>query len=283
MAKIDVYYRAFRNYRKETKEAKDCQNEIISIRDAQQNKDILESTKYLCIVDEEWVKRIEAGLVFVEKAVAEERQFIRSDGEIVPIEKVKKISRSSVEHLAKHSNFITHVPEDGGDVVPDKLYMVEKLSDYAVYENRFLYMLLTYLHEFIMYRLEKIERIYGTYDGLLDINKEVELANKKLIYKVRIEEHSENNPYPIKDSKSTSIIQRIKDCDQIINALLDTDLMIQVSKTPLIKPPITKTNVLKMNNNFKNALAFSGILYCLMFYVYIVEKVSPTRASLSHT
>ena len=37
--------------------------------------------------------------------------------------------------------------------------------------------------------------------------------------------------------------------------LLETDLMVQVAKTPMIKPPIVKTNVLKMNNNFKHALA----------------------------
>ena len=38
-------------------------------------------------------------------------------------------------------------------------------------------------------------------------------------------------------------------------ALLETDLMVQVAKSPMIKPPITKTNVLKMNNNFKRSLA----------------------------
>ena len=255
MNKIDVYYRAFKSYRKETKERKDCLTDLSLIKEAQAKNDILEATKYLCIVDEEWVQRIEVGLTFVEKALAEERQFIRSDGEIVPIEKVKKISRSSVEHLARHSNMITHVPEEGNDLVPDKIYMVEKLSDYAVYENRFLYMLLSYLHEFIMYRLEKIEKISATYDSILELDKDVTFNNQKIKYEVKITDHRENNPYSIKDEKSALIIQRIRDCDQIINAMLNTDLMVQVSKSPMIKPPITKTNVLKMNNNFKNALA----------------------------
>ena len=109
--------------------------------------------KYLCTIDDEWVKAIEEGLEFVEKAVREERQFIRTNGEVVPIEKMKKISKDSVEHLAKHSEMITHVPEDGKSIIPDKMYMVEKLSDYAVYENRFLYMMLCYLRDFINYRL----------------------------------------------------------------------------------------------------------------------------------
>ena len=150
---------------------------------------------------------------------------------------------------------ITHVPEEGNDLVPDKIYMVEKLSDYAVYENRFLYMLLSYLHEFIMYRLEKIEKISATYDSILELDKDVTFNNQKIKYEVKITDHRENNPYSIKDEKSALIIQRIRDCDQIINAMLNTDLMVQVSKSPMIKPPITKTNVLKMNNNFKNALA----------------------------
>ena len=124
----------------------------------------MESTKYLCKINEDWVKAIEEGLEFVEKAVAEERQFIRTNGEVVPIEKVKKVSKDSVEHLAKHSEMITHVPENEGDLlVPDKLYMVEKLSDYAVYENRFLYMMLVYIRDFIEFRLGKIETLRRTY------------------------------------------------------------------------------------------------------------------------
>lgn len=97
-------------------------------------------------------------ITFIEKAIAEERQFIRTDGEIVPIEKIKRISRSSVEHLAKHSEYITHTPKDG-NIIPDKLFMSEKLSDYAVYENRFLYLLLDYLEKFISLRLNDIEKI----------------------------------------------------------------------------------------------------------------------------
>ena len=78
---------------------------------------------------------------------------------------------------------ITHVPEDGSDdVIPDKLYMVEKLSDYAVYENRFLYMLLCYLRDFIMFRLEKIETLRRTYISDLSVSKKIE--TKKRIFTI---------------------------------------------------------------------------------------------------
>lgn len=256
MARLDIYYRAFKEYRKETAEETVCERDRRALSASNIQCDKLDSKKYLCHIQEDWIRIIEEGLTYVEKAVAEERQFIRTNGEVVPIEKVKKISKDTVEHLAKHSDLITHIPEDGSsDVIPDKLYMVEKLSDYAVYENRFLYMLLCYLNDFINFRLEKIETLRHTYEGNMSVSKEVETKKRKLNIEVTVSENRTDNPYPVVDEKSAGLIQRIKDCQSIVNSLLNTDLMAQVAKSPMIKPPITKTNVLKMNNNFKRALA----------------------------
>ena len=256
MSKLDVYYRGFKNYRKETKKYAECKKERSDLKESNVELDILNSTKFICSIEEDWIEEIEKGLEFVEKAVAEERQFIRVNGEIVPIEKVKKVSRSSIEHLAKHSNMITHVPkEEQKDLVPDNLYIVEKLSDYAVYENRFLYMLLSYLNEFIFFRLDKIDQLRKTYIGNMSYHKEIKTKKREFFFETRLYEKRLDNPYPLPDEKTEQLIERIKNCQQIVNALLNTNLMVEVSKTPMIKPPITKTNVLKMNNNFKNALA----------------------------
>lgn len=252
---LDIYYRAFKEYRKETGTNSLCEKDRKAITEDAEN-DSFTTIKYLCRIDEEWIEKIEKGLEFVEKAVQEERQFIRVNGEVVPIEKVKHISKDSVEHLAKHSEMITHVPEEEGDpIIPDKLYMVEKLSDYAVYENRFLYMLLCYLRDFVQFRLEKIETLRRTYISDLSVLKRIDTKKRIFTFETKIYEKRLDNPYPIVDEVSSAFVKRIENCQSIINMLLDTDLMIQVAKTPMIKPPIVKTNVLKMNNNFKNALA----------------------------
>lgn len=253
---LDIYYRAFKEYRKETFSNTLCEKDRKAISEDNTDGDSFNTIKYLCVIDGEWISKIEKGLEFIEKAVQEERQFIRVNGEVVPIEKVKRISKDSVEHLAKHSEMITHVPEEETDtVVPDKLYMVEKLSDYAVYENRFLYMLLCYLRDFIQFRLEKIETLRRTYISDLYISKKIETKKRTFTLETKIYEKRLDNPYPIADSTSAAYVKRIENCQSIVNMLLDTDLMVQVAKTPMIKPPIVKTNVLKMNNNFKNALA----------------------------
>ncbi|MDE6411022.1 MAG: hypothetical protein K2L02_00600 [Clostridia bacterium] len=274
MTQLDVYYRAFKAYRKETADNSACEKERKKIIAANSDLDRLESTKYLCKINEDWVKAIEEGLEFVEKAVAEERQFIRTNGEVVPIEKVKKVSKDSVEHLAKHSEMITHVPEHEGDqLVPDKLYMVEKLSDYAVYENRFLYMMLVYIRDFIEFRLGKIETLRRTYFGKMKIDKEIVSGKSTLKIKTEIKEKRTDNPYPIPDKETEQLIKRIGDCREIINSLLNTDLMTQVAKSPMIKPPIVKTNVLKMNNNFKRSLALYDYIASYKGDGYSYEEV----------
>ncbi len=274
MTQLDAYYRAFKEYRKETAENSACEKERKKIIAANSDLDRLESTKYLCKINEDWVKAIEEGLEFVEKAVAEERQFIRTNGEVVPIEKVKKVSKDSVEHLAKHSEMITHVPENEGDLlVPDKLYMVEKLSDYAVYENRFLYMMLVYIRDFIEFRLGKIETLRRTYSGKLKIDKEIVTAKSTMKIKTEIREKRTDNPYPIPDKETEGLIKRIGDCREIVNSLLNTELMTQVAKSPMIKPPIVKTNVLKMNNNFKRSLALYDFIASYKGDGYSYEEI----------
>ncbi len=279
---FDIYYRAFKEYRKETADNTSCEKDRKALAQADTDGDKLNTTKYLCVIDGEWISEIEEGLKYVEKAVQEERQFIRVNGEVVPIEKVKRISKDSVEHLAKHSEMITHVPENEDDtVVPDKLYMVEKLSDYAVYENRFLYMLLSYLRDFIQFRLEKIETLRRTYISDLSVSKKIETKKRTFTFETKIYEQRTDNPYPIADAASAAMVKRIENCQSIINMLLDTDLMVQVAKTPMIKPPIVKTNVLKMNNNFKKALALYDYIASYKGMGFSYEEVKSDFAPFS--
>ena len=107
MNHLDVYYRALLCYRQHTLANRECTNLRTSIANANSERDKITVKRAICTIDEDWVEAIEKGLIHVEKAIKEERQFIRSNGEVVPIEKVKNVSKESVEHLAKHSSLIT--------------------------------------------------------------------------------------------------------------------------------------------------------------------------------
>lgn len=256
----DLYYRALVDYRKITKESQEATTYRSIAASVGTENDRIEIIRSVCKIDEEWVNQIESGLVYIEKAIAEQRQFIQSNGEVMPIEKIKHVSKESVEHLAKHTNLVDRIPEEGEPLIPSSLYSVERFSDFAVYENRFLYLVLTYLRSFIQDRYEKILERTNTYRGKLKMKKTISFHGETLEYSCDLNETRLNDQYLSTHNKSKEIIDRINNCLIGVEALLATPLMEEVAKVPMIKPPITRTNVLKMNHNFKNALALYSFI-----------------------
>lgn len=271
MNHLDVYYRALREYRSLTSDDRECRAQRRAVSKANTEQDRIVITRNICTVDEDWILAIEKGLIFVEKAIKEERQFIYSNGEVVPIEKVKHVSKDSVQHLAKHSNLITK-EQTGKDIIPDQIYSVERLNDYAVYENRFLYMLLCYLRDFITIRYDKILELSNKYDGVLQLNKEVTLPNHKITYSVDLHDERKDDKYLRENNPSKDIIDRIDLILKTVMAFLATPLMEIAGKAAKLKPPITKTNVLKMDNNFKGAVALYDFIIAYDKPGYSSEK-----------
>ena len=251
---LDVYYRALIDYRKNTVPSRDCLSQRSATVKANAKEDRVRVVRKICTIETDWVEAIEKGLEHVDKAIREERQFIRSNGDVVDIEKVRSVSKDSVVHLAQHSNLITRY-EEGEDVVPDKLYVVERLNDYAVYENRFLYMLLCYLRDFISVRYNAILDLEYTYNGSMSMTKKVDMPKRHLQLEIKLEEQRKDDPYLKARSQSKDAIYRVKTILELVHAFLSTPLMEEVAKVAMIKPPITKTNVLRMNHNFRGALA----------------------------
>lgn len=284
MNQLNVYYRALHNYREETVKDRECTLDRASLVRVNTDSDKIVLKRNFCTVDLDWVEAIENGLVFIEKAIKEERQFIRSNGEVIPIEKVRNVSKASVEHLAKHSNLITREVE-GEDLIPDQLFTVEKLNDYAVYENRFLYMLLCYLKDFVTLRYNNILELSYTYDGSMTMNKTVSLPKQSLTYQVNLEEKRKDDKYLMQSSEIRDIIDRIDLVLKAILAFISCPLMKLVAKAPMLKPPITRTNVLKMNNNFKQAMALYSFIVAYDKPGYTVEtkvtELTPFRDDLA--
>lgn len=273
MSSLDAIYRSFVDFRKTSAEDRDCTMQRTLVARADSDKDVVETVRYVCKIDEDWVEAIEKGMTFVEKAIAEERQFIRNNGEVVPIEKVKRVSRDSVEHLSRHSDLITKEPEEGKTVVPDQLYTVERLSDYAVYENRFLYMLLRYLEQFISMRYNKIVELANTYRGSLVIDKSVKTGTQNVTFKTELKEERRNDPLLSELNPNKSIIERIAMLLKMVSHYMKVPLMQEVSKSPLLRPPITVTNVLRMNHNFNGAMKLYEFVSSYDKLGYSAEKV----------
>ena len=270
MNQLDVYYRALLNYRKLTTANHDCTAMRSAIASADAEKDKIVIKRAFCTIESDWVEAIENGLIHIEKAIKQERQFIRSNGEVVPIEKVKRVSKETTKHLARHSNLISNY-EEGEDIIPDKLYMIERLNDYAVYENRFLYMLLCYLRDFVTIRYNDIIDLTHKYDATITLDKTVSNGRQKMKYSLLMHDLRRDDPYLTEHNPARDIIDRISIILKAIIAYLSTPLMVEVSKVAMLKPPITKTNVLKMDNDFKGAVALYDFIILYDKQGYNVE------------
>jgi hypothetical protein len=281
MRLIDLYYRAFRAFRKHTEQNAESKKDRKAIVHSNRKEDLLSSVKYICNIDEAWVKRIEEGLVYVEKAIRKERQFIRTEGEVVLIEKVKRTSKASIEHLARHSNLITKVPKDpDATLVPGKLFVVERLSDYAVYENRFLYLLLCYLRDFIHVRIEIIRDRLTTYHSEMRINKEISMSNRSIKFNLDYGDLVKSDAYLLEAYRDNPLVARIENIHSLTLSLLSTPLMREVSKAPLIRPPIVKTNVLRMDQDFKAAVELYEYIVAYEGDGYAFEEIKSEHQPL---
>jgi hypothetical protein len=132
---------------------------------------------------------------------------------------------------------------------------VERLSDYAVYENRFLYMLLCYLRDFVTLRYQKILELTNRYEGHLTLDQEIAAFGRTVTVKLNLTDHRQDDPYLREHNPAKTLIDRMDLILKTVLAFLSTPLMESAGKAALLKPPITKTNVLKMDNNFKGAVA----------------------------
>ena len=98
MNQSDAYYRALLAYKRLTAEQRDCRRDSHAFAEAEGTERVT-VTRMTCTVDEAWIDAIEAGLIHIEKAIKEERQFIYSNGEVIPIEKVKQVSKIGRAHV----------------------------------------------------------------------------------------------------------------------------------------------------------------------------------------
>lgn len=237
-----------------------------------QGKEHLDAKRFTCTVETDWIETIEAALPYLEKAVMENRQFILQNGNTVLIEQAKRISKTSVEHLAHHSEMITHEPEPEKDLIPDKIYVVENTDNYAVYENRFLYMLLCHLQDFVDTRYSGIVKAWSSFSSDLAMDKTVRFGKRTLKYSIHLQENAENDESTSYDSKTSAILERIRRIQQQVTSLLNMPLMKEVSHAPMLKPPITRTNVLRMDTNFREAVALYDFLVEYHKDGYLVQE-----------
>lgn len=261
MADFGRYYRAYM-YMQELLQNDFTYNYITaSLRDGDKGKDSLTGKTNEKVIDMDWVEAIEEALPYIQKAIDEQRRFIKQIENVVRIELARKTGPDSVKHLSQHTNFIAKV--EGDMVTPNKILVTEQEESFAIYENRVLMTLIRRALHFVDDKYSKMKGVPNDSYNNIKVIRHAELDDKKVDFAFNyINESHETlaDDLDVLDVSELSDFDRIRRIRTTLNEFLNTQLMREIAKEPEVHPPITQTNLLKKNPNFKKAMELWNFL-----------------------
>ena len=256
MADFSKYYRAYM-YMQELLKNDFTYNYINEgFKDGDKGNDSLDGKTNEKVIDMDWVVAIEETLPYIQKAIDEQRRFIKQVENVVRIELARKVGPESVKHLSQHTNFIAKVDDDGM-VTPNKLLTTEREESFAIYENRVLMTLIRKALLFVDDKYSKMKDVPNDSFNNIHMERHVDFNDKKIDFSINYTNESHDklaDDLDVLDVSELSDFDRIRRIRSTLNEFLNTQLMREIAKEPEVRPPITQTNLLKKNPNFKKAM-----------------------------
>ena len=271
--KYNKLYRAYYELRETLKDDYTFNYYIDGMDRADNGEDVHSGEIFSRYIDMDWVEAIEYALPYIQNAVDEMRRTIISEEEVVNVAKIKKVGPETVKHLASHANYISKIDERG-DVIPNNLLNVRKEDTYNIYENRMLFTLLTNISRFISERFRKLretpeDSLYETH-----IHRDVDYHGQKIKFNFdfRDENHEVEKVDNNEDVENLSDFDRVVRIRQITQGILNSQLMKELVGIEPVHSPLTMTNLLKKNPNFKEAVQLWTFLEKYKKPGFVVEK-----------
>lgn len=201
-------------------------------------------------MDMTWVKEIEDCIPDLNEIVNNPKRTIQTLAEVVEVEKVKKTSRESVQHLASHSQFVKTIDEDG-NVTPSKILNVYNDDFFAIYENKFVATLLRRLFIFVEKRydyiihqatLRDVEILYFKNKTNID-GSDIEIETKIRYSKPSLD---------AADEKLAKMIKRINDIRRYLRFFGNSEFMRILHRERDVRNPILQTNIIRKNPKYRH-------------------------------
>ena len=206
--------------------------------------------------DNDWIDIIEEILPSIDAIVRNPRRFITIEEDIIDISLARQISVESVKHLAQHTQFIASVDNKKGTVTPSKILNTSKEESFEVYENRFLYTLILKLNEFINKRYEVIKKsvISNSQEIKVSLNTKYHINGMDMNVSLVATTDMPFDEEKFRETQTYQSVQRVEKIKQIVQGFLGSAFAKEMRSSALVRPPITRTNVIKKEPNFKKAL-----------------------------
>ena len=206
----------------------------------------------------DWLDEIEKACPFIDIIVRIPKIALIREEEVVKIEKSKKITVASVKDLTKHTHYINKVDKKTDSVEPKKILDVRSEETFNIYENRFLYTLISDMDKFI-YEKEKLLDNFAVRDNKsLEYTASTVTTNEKVNVEIKVVSESLPTSKVDDDIKEElkSIKARLKRVKEYIGSWQKSEMIKSLEKAhvPFINPPIKKTNLILKNPNFRIAV-----------------------------
>ncbi len=281
MADFGKYYRAYM-YMQDLLKNDFTYNYIIEgFKDGDKGNDTLDGKTNEKVIDMDWVEAIEETIPYIQKAIDEQRRFIKQVDNIVRVELAKKVGPESVKHLAQHTNFIAKV--EGDMVTPNKVLTIEREESFAIYENRVLMTLIRKALHFVEDKYSKMKDVPNDSYNNIQMTRHVEFNEKQVDFTLSYINDSHEtlaDNLDVLDVTQLSDFDRIRRIRIVLMEFLNTQLIREISKEPEVRPPLVQTNLLKKNPNFKKAVELWNFLesYKRKGFEIVSEEYSGTMS-----
>ena len=222
----------------------------------------------------DWIDMIESCITNLDNIVRNPRKFIVIEEDIVDISLARAISTESVKHLAQHTNMIASVDKEG-NVTPNKILNTTKEESFEIYENRFIYTLLKNLSNFISRRMDAIKKAYVNDNILeLDVDANFYMGKTRVFYNLELIGSVPSDVEEEIQGADLKIVERVTKLQRIISDFLSSPFAKQMINSAPVRPPITRTNVILKNPDFKKALVLWQFIESYSKMGFSVENVS---------
>ena len=209
------------------------------------------------ILSFDWLEVLEQTCPYIDNVIRNPKLILINEEVVTKIEKSKKITVASVKDLARHTNYISKV-KDNGDVQPSKILDIRSEETYNIYENRFLYTLIGMTDSFLAKKEEQLKNFKITNEKVLEYSANSKLEDKKVDIELRITSYEESRQELNKKLKDSieDAKKRIKLIRDYISSWLRSEMYkdLDSKHVPLVLPPIKKTNIILKNPNFQLAV-----------------------------
>ncbi len=232
MADFSKYYRAYM-YMQELLKNDFTYNYINEgFKDGDKGNDSLDGKTNEKVIDMDWVVAIEETLPYIQKAIDEQRRFIKQVDNVVRIELARKVGPESVKHLSQHTNFIAKVDDDGM-VTPNKILTTEREESFAIYENRVLMTLIRKALIFVDDKYSKMKDVPNDSYNRIQMERHVNFNDKKIDFTINYVNESHDklaDDLDVLDVSELSDFDRIRRIRSTLNEFLNTQLMREIAK-----------------------------------------------------